>query len=563
MIRARSTLAPGLARGLAAVLAASLIASCGPAPAPVQPTPPVDTTGTDPLPQPDPIPQDPPVQEPPQVTQTAQPQELTFPDEPFRAEQPKPAKARPFRLPKIKPFKLKSGLSVYLVEQHALPLVSIDVNLDGGAVADPPGKEGLAAVCMAMMSEGTQALDKIGFAEALADVAASVSSYAGSDSQGVTMGSLTKHLDTVFPLFVDTILRPGFRAEDFERMIKRRLEALRQARASASSIAGRVNGPVLYGDTHPYGKIVTEASLQAITLDDCKAYHAKWLKPGGGRLFVVGDLTEKQVRAYFEGEALASWKGKTPKLPALPKPDGMDGRIFFVDVPGAKQSEIAAMHFGPKRTAKDYFETWMMSSVLGGGFSSRINMNLREDKGYSYGARAGISYSKHYGVFGGASSVVSESTYQSLLELVREVEQLQSGKAPATSDELTREKAGAIQSMPARFATASDALGTFRSLVYFGLPLDYYASFVSKVDKVNAKQVAAAAKKHLKPQELIYIVIGDASAKMIVRDGKQDVPMMRDGKQLTLIEALRELADSGQLGKGGLVVLDADARPLP
>jgi len=346
-------------------------------------------------------------------------------------------------------------------------------------------------------------------------------------------------------------------------MLKRRLEALRQAKGSASSIASRVNGPILYGAKHPYGRLVTEASYGAITLDDCRAYHAKWIKPRGARLFVVGDLTEAQIRRYFEGAALKAWKGKAPKLPKLPKPDGLDGRIFFVDVPGAKQSEIWVMHFGPTRKAKDYFETWIMSSVLGGGFSSRINMNLREDKGYSYGARAGFSYSRHYGVFSGSSSVVSEATYQALLELSKEVTALQSGKLPATDDELSREKTGAVLALPGRFATASASLSSFRSLVYYGLPLDYYATFVDQVEKVDARKVAAAAKKHLKPRNAVYLVVGDATTPVVTRDGKQDVPLVSGDKQLTLIEALRELAASGTLGKGGLEVLDADALPAP
>jgi zinc protease len=541
----------------AAVLTLAACGSTPPATPVAEPTPPPAPTPVAP-----PVEVAPPPQEAKPVTQTATPQELAFPDEPFRKEQPAPAAPRPFRLPEIKPFALKSGIQVYLVEQHTLPIVSIDLSFDGGSVADPKGKEGLASVCMAMMAEGTESLDKIAFAEALADVAASVEAYAGSDTQGVSLGTLTKHLDTVFPLFVDTLLRPGFRGEDLDRMLKRRLEALRQAKGSASSIAGRVNGPILYGGKHPFGRITTEASYGAITLDDCRAYHARWVKPGGARLFVVGDLTEAQIRGYFEGDALAAWKGKVPKLPKLPAPDGLDGRIFFVDVPGAKQSEISVMHFGPKRTAKDYFETWVMSSVLGGGFSSRINMNLREDKGYSYGARAGFNYSRHYGVFTGSSSVVGEATYQSLLEMSKEVGALQGGKTPATGDELSREKTGAVLALPGRFATASASLGTFRSLVYYGLPLDYYATFVKKVEKVSAKQVAAAAKKHLKPKSAVYLVVGDAKAPMIVREGKQDVPLLKDGKQVTLLEALRDLAASGELGKGKLVVLDADALPV-
>ncbi len=539
------------------LIAATLVLSCKTAPVPQKPGPDKVVVAPDAAPpSEDPIPE-----EPKAVTQTATPQELAFPDEAFRAEQPKPAKPRPFQLPKIKPFKLDNGIEVYLIEQHTLPIVSMDLNLDGGSIADPSGKEGLASVCMSMLSEGTEALDKVAFAEALADVAASVDGYAGGDTQGISVASLTKHLPTVFPLFVDALRKPGFRATDFDRLIKRRLEALRQSKGSATALMGRVAAPALYGTKHPFGRVTTEESLEAITLDDCKAYHGKWLKPGGARLFIVGDLTETEVRGHFGDEGLAKWKGKVPKLPKLPKPNGLDGRIFFVDLPGAKQSEITAMHFGPKRNAKDYFETWVMSSVFGGGFSSRLNMNLREDKGYSYGARGGMSYSRWYGTFAAGSSVVSDSTYQSLLEIDAELSALHGGTRPTTTDELSREKDGAVLAMPGRFATASSSLGTFRQLVYFGLPLDYYASFVDKVSKISAKQVTTAAKKHLDPDQIVYVVVGDGTTPVIYREGKDNKPLMRDGKQVTLLESLQDLAAKGTLGKGELVVLDVDGKP--
>ena len=496
-------------------------------------------------------------------TQTAQPQELAFPDEDFRATQPKPAKARPFNLPAITPFTLDNGIQVYLVEQHVLPIVSLDLSFDGGTMTDPIGKEGLASVCMSMLTEGTESLDKIAYAETVADVAAGIDAYANTDTQGVSLASLTKYLDQIFPVYVDTIRKPGFRQDDFDRMIKRRLEALRQSKGSAPSIAGRVTGPIMYGDAHPWGTITSEESLAAITLDDCRAYHATWVKPSKARLFVVGDMTEAQIRERFGGELFAGWTGEQPKLAKPPAPKGKKGRIFFVDVPGAEQSEISVLHFGPGRKAKDYFETWIMSSVLGGGFASRINMNLREDKGYTYGARAGFGYSRYYGMFTGGGSVVTKSTYQSLIELHDEIVALHEGKRPATKDELSREKTGAVLAMPGRFATASASLATFRSLVYYGLPLDYFESFVKKIEKVSAKQVKAAAKKHLDPDGAVYVVVGDAHAPVIVREADKDVPLLDDqGQPVLLVDALRMLAAKGTLGKGDLVILDADAKPV-
>jgi zinc protease len=561
---------------LTLALSLSGLAACSspPKPAPVslppapEPAPPRPAEAT---PQPEV-----PVQPPPiKVAQTAAPQELVFPDEAFRKQQPKAGPPRPFRLPPVKPFTLKSGIRAYLVEQHELPIVSIDLNFDGGSMTDPKGKEGLASVCMAMLTEGTERLDKIQYAEALADVASNVNTYAADDSTGLTLSSLKKHLDATFALFADTLRTPGLRASDFDRMVKRRSEAVKQARGTPAAVAGRVADIVQYGPDHPFAGVVTEASLAAITLDDCRQYASTYLKPANARLFVVGDLTEAQVRAYFDGGALAPWKGAAKKLAALPAPKAPPGRIFFVDIPGSAQSQISMLHFGPARTAPDYFANTMMAAVLGGGFTSRVNMNLREEKGYSYGARGGFGYSRQYGTFNASASVQADATYQSVLELLRDVSDLASGARPIQQDELEREKQGAILGLPSQFATAQAALGNYRRLVYFGLPLDYYNGYVARIGGVNPAQVKASAAKHLKPGQAVYLVVGDGNAKVIVGVPKQEVdpatgqaktvwtraPYLKDGKQLTLREALEDLAARGDVGAGGLVELDRDGRP--
>jgi zinc protease len=503
------------------------------------------------------------------VSQTATPQELVFPDEEFRSHQPVAGAPRPFRLPPVRSFTLASGIKVYLVEQHTLPLVSMDLNFDGGAAVDPRGKEGLASVCMAMLTEGTEKLDKIAYAERLADTASSIGGYAGEDSVGLTLSSLAKHLEPTFAQFVDTLRAPGFRQSDFDRMVKRRIEGIKQAKGSPASVAARISSAVLYGTAHPFGAVITEASLAALTLDDCKAFARTWLKPKTARLFVVGDLTEGQLRAYFDSPLLAGWSGAGPKLPALPAPRMMPGRIFFVDVPGATQSTVTYLQFGPMRTAPDYFATSIMGAVFGGGFASRINMNLREDKGYSYGARGNFSYTRHYGAFVASAPVVGNSTYQSILEIDREVKGLWAGKPDfaVRAEELEREKNGVILGLPGRFATAQAALGQYRGLVYFGLPLDYYNTYVDKVGKVSAAEVMASAAKQLRPSQAVYVVVGNGAEPMIVRapddrpgakpSGK-DIPYVKAGAPLTLREALAELAARGDVGSGGLVELDAD-----
>jgi zinc protease len=537
------------------------VAACGGPPRP-QPIPPgdPDPAPADPAPTKPEEPMQPPVSFP---SQSAAPQDLTFPAEDFRTKQPVAGAPRQLKLPKVKPFTLKNGIKVFLVEQHTLPIVSMDLNFDGGGMTDPKGKEGLASVCMGMLTEGTDKLDKLQYAEALADVASNISPYATDDATGLTLSSLSKHLQPTFEQFVATLQRPGFRASDFDRMIKRRIESVRQSKGNPASVAGRVSGVVLYGHDHQLGTVTTEESLKAITIDDCKQYVATYLKPANARLFVVGDLTEAQVRGHFEKGELAAWKGAQPKLPALRNPQTLAGRIFFVHIPGAAQSQVSMLHFGPKRTAPDFFANTMMASVFGGSFSSRVNMNLREAKGYSYGARGGFSYTKQYGTFAASASVRTDSTYQTLLEIDREVKDLWSGKQPITKDELEREKQGAILSLPGQFATGQAALGQYRRLVYFGLPLDYYNSFVARVGQVKEAQVKAAAAKHLKPGQAVYLVVGDGDAKVIVRNDGKDVPHLKDGKPLTLRESLADLAARGDVGIGGLIELDTDGRPKP
>ncbi|HEU4726823.1 MAG TPA: pitrilysin family protein [Kofleriaceae bacterium] len=500
----------------------------------------------------------------------AAPQQLEFPDEPFRARQPAAGAPRPFRLPPVKTFTLGSGVKVYLVEQHALPLVSMDLSFDGGAAVDPPGKEGLASVAMAMFTEGTEVLDKLAYAERLADTASSIGGYATDDAVGITLSSLGKHLAATFSLLADTLRAPGFRQSDFDRMIKRRIEGIKQAKRNPASVASRVSGAVLYGPEHPFGAVITERSLAQITLDDCRAFASTHLVPGRARLFVVGDLTEAQVRACFDSPRLAGWTGIAPEAPALPAPRTMPGRIFFVDLPGASQSTVSYLQLGPRRTAPDHFAIQMMAAVLGGGFTSRINMNLREDKGYSYGARGAFGYTRHHGSFTANAQVTGNSTYQAILELDREIKGLWSGKLPIKADELEREKRGAILGLPGRFATAQAALGQYRGLVYFGLPLDYYDTYIDRIHRVSVGDAMAAAARHLRPGQAVYVVVGNGDEKLIVRRPRDrtrpgdrlDVPYEKEGVQLTLREALVDLAARGDVGTGGLVELDADGRTV-
>lgn len=482
-----------------------------------------------------------------------------FPQEAFRAERPQPTEPRPFQLPSMQHFKLQKQIDVYLVENHDLPTVTVELNFDGGSINDPRAKTGLADVCMDLLDDGTKKLDKLAFEEALANTASHISSYAGAETQGVTLRTLSTHWDETFPLYVATLTNPGFRKDELSRVVDRRIEQLKQTRAAAPSVARRLVSNVAFGARHPFGQLVTERSLKRINARDCARYHRQYIKPRGARLFVVGDMTKEQIEKAF-APLLSDWKGRPKRTRKMPRPRPRDGRVFFVDVPGSAQSAIFFLHFGPERSADDYFANLMMANVLGGGFASRINMNLREDKGYSYGARGGFSYGKDYGLFYAASFVRSDATRQSVLEIFEEIKALKSGEEPATAAELSREKNGAILGLPGNFGTSQQSLGMYRDLVYYGLPLDYYNSYVENVSGITGKSVAASAKEHLRPKQLHILVVGDADAPVIVHKDGKDVPLMKDGKQVTLLSGLRGLLESGAIGKGKLVVLDADGQ---
>jgi zinc protease len=309
-------------------------------------------------------------------------------------------------------------------------------------------------------------------------------------------------------------------------------------KGNPGAIAGRLSSSVVYGPEHAFGRFTTEASLQGLALDDCKRFATDHVRPQGARLFVVGDITREQVQRRVSA-VLGDWKGKPKTPPAVARPQPRKGRIFFVDMPGAPQSVVHVLGLGPERKAPDYYATNLMSSILGGGFSSRINMNIREKHGYAYGAGGGISYNRHGGVFTVSASVRTDVTKESIQEIWKEIRGLKDGEP--TEEELAREKQGKILALPARFATGDQILDAYRELVYFGLPLGYFDGYVKNFSSVDREGVKRAAQKHLRPDELQLLVVGD-------------------GK--TVLPKLEALAASDELGGGPVVILDPDGRPL-
>ncbi|MEM6992280.1 MAG: pitrilysin family protein [Myxococcota bacterium] len=464
---------------------------------------------------------------------------MVWPDEGFRYEAPKPGPTPEVTVPAPTVFELDGGITVYLVQRMTIPTVSLSLVFPTGSIIDPKGKRGLASACMDLLEQGTASLDKPAFEARKADLASGTSAWANAETSGVAMSSLHRNFADTADLMLEMLERPGLRARDLERLRSRRKANLAQNKAAPSSLGRRLWRSVLWGPEHPYGVLTTKAQYDALSVDDCRGWLAK-LGTAGAQMYVAGSTDEAEIRSLFE-ERLSAWgkdsRGRPRTTVTLQPPVAAPrrGTIFFADVPGAAQSQIYIGHAGPGRKSEDYEATMIMAQILGGSFSSRINMNIREDKGYAYGARARFSYRRAAGSFAASSSVRSDATGASITEMVKEIRKIRS--EGVTNEEIERERQGTLLGLPARFSTAGRVRNTYSSLVFFGLPLDYYDGFQKRVAALDASRLLAAAKTHLRDRGYTVLVVGDGE---------------------TVRDSLKALAEAGGLGEEGFVELDGD-----
>lgn len=460
---------------------------------------------------------------------------IVWPDEEYRYEQPEPRPPAELDIPPIETFRIEPGIDVYLAPRPSLPTVTMWLSFPMGSVDDPKGRAGLTSTCTQLLEEGTASLDKIAFEERQADLAASVWATANEQSIQVGMSSLTRTLEPTLDLMIAMLREPGLRQADLDRIRSRRLAALAQAKAAPTSLASRLWDSVVYGPEHGHGRVPTAASYKAIKLADCKRL-VQSLRPGNARLFVAGAITRDEIARLLEPR-LAGWSGSTPEPRPQPPASPRKGTIFFVHVAGAAQSQIYVGHPGPPRVAPDYEANRLMAGILGGSFSGRVNMNIREDKGFAYGARARFAYTKELGTFQATTSVRTDATESALRELAKEIQRIRT--SPVTEEELERERRAVLLGLPADFSTARRMLSTYASLVFYGLPLDYYDGFVKRVEAIDAPAVQAAAAKNLRATDFKVLVVGDGA---VIRAG------------------LEKIAAEGIFGDEGVVQLDGDGR---
>ncbi|MCA1613462.1 MAG: insulinase family protein [Acidobacteria bacterium] len=431
--------------------------------------------------------------------------------ESLMARLPKPKADPKLKLPAVQRRRLSNGLEVLFVEHKELPVVNMNLILKSGAAADPAERPGLATLTADLLDEGTKTRNALDISNALSDIGAQLSVGAGWDSTTASLTTLTRHLDRALDIYADVLLNPAFPEADFKRLRSSRLVSLQQQRDSADAIANNVYSSLLFGRGHPYGRSLSgdPRSTEAVAEGDVRAYYETHYRPNNAALVVSGDVTPAALLPKLE-RAFGSWKrGDVPAVslsaqtPAIGKTT-----IYLVDRPGAAQSVIQIGHVGVARSTPDYFPLLVMNTMLGGQFTSRLNLNLREDKGYTYGANSGFSYRRGAGPFTASAGVQTAVTKESVVEFMRELRGIR-GERPVTARELELAKQAIIRGFPRGFETPGQIAGRLSDVVLNGLPDDYFNNYIARVQAVTLADVERVAQKYLDPSRMAVLVVGD------------------------------------------------------
>ncbi|MCB9761618.1 MAG: insulinase family protein [Alphaproteobacteria bacterium] len=424
-----------------------------------------------------------------------------------RFERPAPLARPAFDLPTPQRATLSNGVAVVLVENHELPVVDLRIVFSSGSWTDPVGKEGLASSAMDMLNEGAGDLDAVGYASALRKLGARVGAGAGLDSASVTLHTLNKHLEPALDLWALALLDPAFDADEWDRVRKQRVQNVAAARTNPNAIAGRVFDRVMFGDTYD-GRFETEGSLKAISAADLEAWHADQLVSGNALILAGGDITLEELTPLLEAR-LADWSGESTRAaPEITVHAPTSTVIHLIDKPGAAQSVIVAGRPVGHRTDPHYDALYVANTIWGGMFMSRLNMNLREDKGYTYGARSRLSNGLAPTIWNASTSVKSDTTADALSEIFGELAAIGDAR-PLTEDERAYFAGSLVSGYPARFETTDYLLGQQSEVWRYELPADWLESYIPRVEAVTAGQAQVAFLEQVATQPLTVVVVGD------------------------------------------------------
>jgi zinc protease len=418
---------------------------------------------------------------------------------------PPPVPAQPpLHVPAIEMRTLRNGIRVAVLENHALPIVSMSVIVDAPAVLDPAGKEGVSSLTAQMLGEGTTSMSADQLAESFADLGNGVSPSG--------FFTITRNVDRSVRLMADQFLHPAFPQGSLDRIKANTIAALAREKDSPDYIAGRVFANAVYGRGHPWSRTATEKSVRAVTRADLVAFHAAYYQPRNVTIVVSGDLTPDGAVAALEPVlgGLAKDAGKNGDVAVLPPSPLGPTKIYLYDRPSSPQSVVVVGGLGPKRDTPDFYALELANTVLGGAFNSRLNLNLREVHGFTYGASSEFEFRRvpQVGTFEAGGDISTPKTDSAVALLMGDVRAIR-GVRPVTDSELAFAKASEVRSLPRAFATVEEVAGAAAHLLEYRLPLDYYDSLTARYERVTTGDTQRALVRHLDPSRLAIVIVGD------------------------------------------------------
>jgi zinc protease len=426
----------------------------------------------------------------------------------WRKNAPAPGPLPTVHLPVPKVFTLSNGLHVYLVEDHSLPVLNASVVTLAGGDANPISKPGLAAFTARMLTEGTRDRSATEIADAADHLGAQLRSRATVDNANTSIDSLSNTTEASLDLLSDVTEHPTFAPPEVDRVRKQQLTAILQEADQPVASVLRVGAKVLYGDS-PYGypAIGTTEAVKSIQRDELSGFWSAHYGPQTSALVLTGDINEQEARTQAD-KYFGPWKGAAAgEATPVPEAKAPERKVVLVDKPGSPQTVLAAFGLGVPRSTPEYPSLLIMNDVLGGLFSSRINMNLREQHGYTYGAFSQFNFYRFGGPFFAGASVRTDVTAPSAKELFSELERIT--KDPPTAQELKLAQEAEIRSVPGQFETAQGTSGRMAQLYVYKLPDNYYATLPRQFEAVTPQQVTEAAASHIRPQQMVVIAVGD------------------------------------------------------
>ncbi|MCY4158039.1 MAG: pitrilysin family protein, partial [Bacteroidetes bacterium] len=396
--------------------------------------------------------------------------------------------------------------------RRAIPSVTISLGLDAGYASDQGINPGTASMVMSMLDEGTATLTALEINDRLANLGSNLSTGTGLDGSLVNLTSLTANLEPSLDLFADVILNPSFADSEFDRLKAQRLAGIQREKVNPVQMALRVMPTLYYGTDHAYSNPLTGSgtveSVTNMTRADLQLYHKTWFKPSNATLIVVGDIDLATFIPLIE-DRLGDWQpAEVPSKNIASVPYGGDSRVYLMNRPEAQQSIILAGHLAPPRNTPNNIGIETMNTVLGGAFVSRINMNLREDKGWSYGASSLLLSARGQRPFLVYAPVQTDKTKESMMEIKGELAGIL-GNNPATEDEVLKAQESQTLALPGLWETNGAIAGSIQTLIQYDLPEDYYDTYPDEVRALNVETIASAAKEVLKPGSMIWLIVGD------------------------------------------------------